>query len=240
MTDWDQSAPAWIAQMGDSGDPTRADVLDAPMIAALPGAGHALDVGCGEGRFCRMMQAAGLTTVGLDLTADLLDAARRRDPQGSYVNGNAETLPFPSAQFDVAVSYLSLIDIPDFRAAITETARVLKPGGRFLIANLHAHATARPRDWGGEGGNWAQDRKFWCIDDMMKERANWASWAGIRIRNYHRPLSAYMTACLDAGFRLTQFTDPSYTGQDPEIADKFNRMPWAFMMVWDKPLEDKQ
>jgi len=235
MTHWDASADAWVAHLGDAGDATRRDVLDAPMVAALPDAGHALDIGCGEGRFCRMMQAAGLTTVGLDPTVALLDTARVRDPDGAYVRGDAAYLPFPDDHFDVVVFYLSLIDIPDMPAAITEAARVLRPGGRLLIANLHAHATARPRDWGGEGGNWAQDRRFWCIDDMMQERGNWASWNGIRILNHHRPLSAYMAAFLNAGLTLRQFTDPPYTGADPEIADKFTRMPWAFLMAWDAP-----
>ena len=237
MSDWDASAAAWLAHLGETGDATRRDVLDAPMVAALPGQGHALDIGCGEGRFCRMMQAAGLTTVGLDPTAALLDTARNRDPGGHYVTGRAEALPFPAASFDVAVFYLTLIDIPDMPAAIAEAARVLRPGGRLLIANLKPWATARPRDWGGTGGNWAQDRRFFAIDDMMTDRANTYAWAGIRIVNHHRPLSAYMTACLDAGLTLTTFTDPPYTGSDPDFADKYHRMPWAYLMVWDKQQE---
>ncbi|MEO0603052.1 MAG: class I SAM-dependent methyltransferase, partial [Myxococcota bacterium] len=44
----------------------------------------ALDIGCGEGRFCRMMQAKGLTTIGIDPTEDLIEAARSRDPAGTY------------------------------------------------------------------------------------------------------------------------------------------------------------
>lgn len=236
-TDWDRSAQAWLAQLGGAGDATRRDVLDAPMVAALPASGHALDIGCGEGRFCRMMQAAGLTTVGLDPTAQLLDAARERDPGGAYVKGRAEHLPFPDAHFDVAVLYLTLIDIADHVAALEQAARVLRPGGQLLIANMHPHATARPRDWDGTGGNWAQDRRFFAIDDMMQPRANWYAWNGIEIQNHHRPLSSYMTACLDAGLRLRQFTDPPYTGDDPDIADKFHRMPWVFMMTWDKPEE---
>lgn len=237
MTDWDTSAAAWIANLGEAGDATRRDILDAPMIAALPAQGHALDIGCGEGRFCRMMQAAGLTSVGLDPTEPLLDAARTRDPGGHYVKATAEALPFPQAHFDLAVFFLTLIDIPDMPAAVAEAARVLKPGGTCLVANITPWATARPRDWGGTGGNWAQDRRYFATDDMMEPRANTYEWAGIHIQNHHRPLSAYMTACLDAGLRLRQFTDPPYTGDDPDIADKFRRMPWAFLMVWDKPQE---
>lgn len=52
---WKASAKAWIADMGEQGDYGRRFVLDAPMIARLRrlNGGRALDIGCGEGRFCR-------------------------------------------------------------------------------------------------------------------------------------------------------------------------------------------
>src|SRR6202022_2698396 len=52
---WAESAAAWIADMGDEGDYGRACVLDRPIMDRVRGRefGVALDVGCGEGRFCR-------------------------------------------------------------------------------------------------------------------------------------------------------------------------------------------
>jgi hypothetical protein len=52
--------------MGEQGDSGRACVLDRPMLERIHGRrfATALDVGCGEGRFCRMLQAAGIPTVG--------------------------------------------------------------------------------------------------------------------------------------------------------------------------------
>ena len=235
---WDFSAPGWLAAMGESGDVTRRYVLDAPMLAALPEVGRALDIGCGEGRFCRMMHARGLATVGAEPTADLLAAAKARDPQGEYIKASAEVLPFRDQSFDVAVFYLTLIDILDFRAAIAEAVRVLRPGGQLLVANLHSHVTARPRNWEGEGSHWVVkngERLHLALDDMMAERAITSAWGDIRIENHHRPLSAYMGAFLDAGLRLTAFEDPPFKGPDGETKDKFNRMPWAFFMAWERP-----
>ena len=97
MTDgWAESAAAWIADMGEEGDFGRRHVLDAPMIERVQARayGWALDVGCGEGRFCRMMQARGISTVGIDLTAAFIEHARSCDPQGDYRIGVAEDLPF--------------------------------------------------------------------------------------------------------------------------------------------------
>src|SRR5690349_19685316 len=134
---WAESAAAWIADMGNSGDFGRACVLDRPMLERIePGRfSTALDVGCGEGRFCRMLAGRGIRTVGIDPTEALVDEARRRDPEGDYRIGRAERLDFPDASFDLVVSYLSLIDIPDLAPAIAEMARVLRPSGSLLIAN---------------------------------------------------------------------------------------------------------
>jgi ubiquinone/menaquinone biosynthesis C-methylase UbiE len=83
----------------------------------------ALDVGCGEGRFCRMLQVAGISTVGIDPTEELLRQARRRDPKGDYRIGRAEALEFPDRSFDLVVSYLTFIDIGDIERAVAEMAR---------------------------------------------------------------------------------------------------------------------
>jgi len=117
---WTSSARAWIADMGDTGDFGRQHVLDGPMTAQLRllSGGRALDVGCGEGRFCRMLRAEGFDPVGLDPTAELLVEARIRDPDGIYLEGRAEALDFPDGHFDLAVTYLTLIDIEGADAAI--------------------------------------------------------------------------------------------------------------------------
>jgi ubiquinone/menaquinone biosynthesis C-methylase UbiE len=125
---WAESAEAWISEIGERGDYGREFVLDAPMMERIKDRGYAdaLDLGCGEGRFCRMLQACGIRTVGVDPTEALIQQARSQDPQGDYRISRAEALEFPDGFFDLVVSYLSLIDIPDLRRAIPEMARVLK------------------------------------------------------------------------------------------------------------------
>ena len=234
---WEASASAWIADMGEAGaDFSRRFVLDAPMLArvALVSPTRALDVGCGEGRFCRMLRARGWDVTGLDPTRALLDEARRRDPDSAYVEGVAEALPFADAAFDLVVSYLSLIDIPDFRAAIAEMARVLAPGGRLLVANLNGFASA------GDGLGWITDetgrRRCFAMDRYLEERASWIEWRGIRILNHHRPLGVYLQAFLGEGLSLAHFDEPAPAPDAPtERADSYRRAPWHCVMEWRKP-----
>src|SRR5262249_8530028 len=156
--------------------------------------------GCGEGRFSRILKSLGIRVVGVDPTRALLERARERDPDGEYLMAQAESLPFSAGAFDLVVSCLSLVDIPDFRTAIAEMARVLKPGGTLLAANLTGLQSA------GMRGGWQHDaegrRTKFAIDDYGREWFEWAEWSGIRIKNWHRPLSAYMQAYLASGLEL--------------------------------------
>jgi SAM-dependent methyltransferase len=230
---WDESAAAWIADMGVRGDYGREFVLDQPMIGRVKGRGfqRALDVGCGEGRFCRMLKELGVKAVGIDPTKALVQHARQQDPEGEYGLGIAEALEFADRSFDLVVSYLTLIDIPDVRAAIAEMSRVLRPGGTLLIANLNSFITAGPptgwvRDASGEP-------RFY-IDRYMEERPEWFAWRGIRVHNWHRPLSTYMSLLLEQRLRLLHFSEPLPVGGHPATLERHRRLPYFVMMEWQK------
>jgi SAM-dependent methyltransferase len=233
---WQDSADAWIADMGDHGDFGRRYVLDPVMLprAMASAPRRALDVGCGEGRFCRMLRQRGIHTVGLDPTPALLARARARDTGGTYVEGTAEHLPFDDGTFDLVVSYLTLIDIPDVVTAIREMARVLAPGGTLLIANLNGFNTAcADRDWVHDAGG---RRLHFPVDQYLEERPMWIEWRGIRIVNHHRPLRTYMKALLDAGLVLTHFDEPEPTADaSPSRAASYRRVPWFMVMEWRQP-----
>ena len=232
---WQASANAWIADMGEHGDFGRRYVLDPVMLprAVAKAPKRALDIGCGEGRFCRMLRRQSVDVVGLDPTPALLAAARARDTKGVYVEAVAERLPFCDASFDLVVSYLSLIDIADINAAIPEMARVLKPGGTALIANLNSFNTA------GADTGWVKDRDgqrlHFPIDNYLDERSMWIEYRGIRVMNHHRPLSTYMNALLTAGLRLVHFDEPAPAADaSPARARQYRRAPWFLVMEWVK------
>lgn len=230
---WDASARAWIDVIGEVGDWGRRYVLDAPMLERVRGRGvrRAVDIGCGEGRFCRMLQAEGIETIGIDPTVALIDEARRRDSQGDYRVARAETLPLDDASVDLAVFYLSLIDIADLDAALDEAKRVLKPGGRLLIANLQSFNTA------AVGQGWSREpdgsRRF-SIDHYLQARPTWIAWQGIRICNHHRPMERYMQALLNRGFALRHFAEPAPVGVEGDKADRYRRAPNFLVMEWTR------
>jgi ubiquinone/menaquinone biosynthesis C-methylase UbiE len=112
----------------------------APRLAELAaiGQGHrVLDVACGTGILARAAaERAGPTgaVVGLDRNDGMLSTARRKAPGIDWRQGRAETLPFEAASFDAVASQFGLMFFDDRGAAIKEMWRVLRPGGRLVLA----------------------------------------------------------------------------------------------------------
>ena len=136
------------------------DALEQQLLFEMLGSvnGKALlDVGCGDGDLALELAKRGAIVTGLDANPAMLTAARRRtEALGTplcFIEGNAERLPLEKATFDFVVAVTLLCFVRDAERAVTEMARVLKPGGRLMIGelgrwNLWA-AQRRIRGWMG-------------------------------------------------------------------------------------------
>jgi SAM-dependent methyltransferase len=140
----------------------------------------------------------------------------------------AERLDFEDQRFDLVVSYLSLIDIAELSTALTEMARVLRPGGSLLVANLTGFTTAG-MVFGGRRPRGA-DKHAGYLD----EHSSQVSWGDVSIRNWHRPLETYMQGCLDAGLGLRHFAEPRPQGGPPEKVRRYLKAPYFLIMEWTK------
>lgn len=205
-TGWESSAEAWIALQGDEGDTSRRLILDPSLeriFADVTGM-RVLDVGCGEGRYCRKLRALGASPVGIDPVETLISRALQLDPDGHYHLGSAERLPFDDASFDIVLSYLTLVDVEDDLAAISEMCRVLKPGGEVVVVTVSNMASTSATWVKDEAGN----RLYRTVDRYMESFAMELSWGGLSIVNFHRPLSRTLTGFFDQGLVLTRFLEP--------------------------------
>ena len=119
---------------------------DLAMAAGLRPGDRVLDVGCGTGYFARMIaESVGPkgSVVGIDAAPEMIAHAAsqsRSAPNASFEVGSAGTLSFADSTFDVVVSSLTMhhLDRADQLPAVGEMRRVLKPGGRLLIAEFQA------------------------------------------------------------------------------------------------------
>jgi SAM-dependent methyltransferase len=92
-----------------------------------------LDAGCGSGLFTHLATRTGAEVVGVDAAQGLLELARLRNPQISFLQEDLETLPFKENNFDVVTGFNSFQYAGSFENALREAKRVLKPGGRLVL-----------------------------------------------------------------------------------------------------------
>jgi ubiquinone/menaquinone biosynthesis C-methylase UbiE len=91
-----------------------------------------VDLGCGSGVFSDLLQHAGFSCVGLDISPRLIAIGRRKYPNVEFVEGDVEHLPFPNASFDAVLLSGLVHHLPDPSRCAAEVYRVLRPGGRFV------------------------------------------------------------------------------------------------------------
>ena len=108
---------------------------------ALPQAGAVLDVGCGTGQLLRAARPCYPTAelVGVDLARQMVATAMAATPSGlriRYVQARAERLPFPDARFDLVFATMALRHWTDPPGGMAEVARVLRPTGMLVLADI--------------------------------------------------------------------------------------------------------
>ena len=183
-----------------------------------------VDLGCGEGRFCRMLCERGVSyTLGIDLCEEMIEGARAQKhfDAEDYLVGNIETLDGVEADsFDIAVSYVSLVDVEDFDGVVASSFRVLKPGGRFIVCNLAPMATAMNKRITDPDGT----RTAFRVDHYLDEGPRVCRIMGLELTNFHRTLSTQINGFLNAGFVLKGVREPFPDKEDlvrfPELTNE--------------------
>lgn len=189
--------------------------IDEPLVKeivdALP-AGVALDAACGTGRHAHSLAERGHRVIGVDSSPDMLDRARARVPQGEFLLGDLRQLPVEDSAVDLVVCALALTHVPALEPVITEFARVLRPGGHLVIADMHPEAVARgsiPSLRGPDG------------------RPG-------RLASYRHSVGDYLRAALPAGLRPLRCEEPGVPASDhsrppepPTAIGPWELWPWC-------------
>jgi SAM-dependent methyltransferase len=204
---WERNASWWQRTFAAGDDPEYEEQI-LPLVARhLGSARRVLDIGCGEGQVARRVAALGAEVVGVDPTASQVREARVRGRGPTYARGRAEALPCRSGAFDAVVLCLALEHVDAFEVAFDEVARVLEPGGRFLLVLCHPFLQA-------PGSGWVDDQAagehYWRIGAYLPEEAETDEVAaGVELRFFHRPLNRYVHAMGRAGLLIDDMEEPS-------------------------------
>ncbi|WP_240641087.1 class I SAM-dependent methyltransferase [Nocardioides ferulae] len=220
--DWDRYADEYQSThgefLGDAGfvwGPEGLTEAVAGVLGPLEGR-DVLEVGSGAGQCSRWIRTQGGRAVGLDLSHRQLQHARRLDLSTGVsvpsVLGTATALPFAAASFDVVFSSFGALQfVSDIDVAVAETARVLRPGGRFAFSITHPTRWMFPDD-PGEAGLVAS-QSYWDRTPYVEvdDATGLVSYV-----EHHRTLGDWVSLLAHAGFVLTDLLEPEW----PEHHDR--------------------
>jgi len=129
-----QIVDAYVAKFGPVTDEVARVLL---ARVAAPGS-QVLDLCCGQGRLTAMLCEAGAQVTGLDFSPEMLALAAKAAPSAKLRQGDAAAMPFEDSSFAAVLCNFGMMHLPDQPAALREIRRVLRPGGRFVMATWAA------------------------------------------------------------------------------------------------------
>lgn len=206
---WEAHAGWWQEHFTDGADPEYTEQI-LPLVARWAvGAHRVCEIGCGEGQVARVVAAAGVPeVVGVDPSSNQLAVAVARGGGPVYLRGGAGSLPLATGSVDAAVVCLVFEHLDDVTVPLREIARVLAPGGRFLLLINHPLLQT-------PGSGWVEDylvdppERYWQLGEYLLPQVVVEEVSrGVHIRFVHRPLGEYLNAAAAAGFVLTHVDEP--------------------------------
>ena len=177
-----------------------------PTIRALAGDVRGLsvlDVGCGPGDHIEWLLDQGASrVVGIDGSSEMVEICHRRFPSIECRRVDlCEKLAFAADRsFNLVMSSLAIHYIRDWSILLTETYRVLGPGGRIVLSTHHPFSPLVMQ---------LVTNYFETV--LVSDRFQIGSRL-MDVRYYHRPLAAVLTPFSEAGFRIARLSEPPYRG----------------------------
>lgn len=179
-----------------------------------------LDIGCGAGPLTEQLLQRGATVSGFDASQAMIDLAQQRlgGQAELQVAALGQQLPYADDSFDDAVASLVFHYLPDWKPALDEVRRVLKPGGRLIMSVNHP--ILYPFNHRGE--DYFQLAKHTDEVAFNGQPAQLTYW--------HRPLDETMMALIRGGFAIERVWEPPYAKDAPaEVVPEALRERDAFL-----------
>jgi SAM-dependent methyltransferase len=157
-----------------------------------------LDAGCGSGPLFEALRGRGAIVTGFDSSTTMVELARQRlgDTAALQVADIGSPLPFPDGTFDDVIASLVLHYLEDWTTPLAELRRVLRPGGRLIMAVNHptVFKLLYPEADYFATVKWSEEYTF------SGQKGTLTYW--------HRPLHAMTDAFTAAGFRTAVISEP--------------------------------
>lgn len=205
---WEDKATWWRDTFAAGDDPEYIEQILPLTREHLGDAKRVLDIGTGEGQVARAAKDNGAEfVIGVDRSTAMLSEAAIRQGGITYLQADVSKLPFAGESFDAVTVSLVLEHVEELAKSISEIARVLKPGGRFLLFINHPLLQTPNSGWIDDH---ILEEQYWRIGPyLVEDKTLEEVEAGVFIPFIHRPLSTYVNLMAGRGLYLTQMVEPA-------------------------------
>jgi SAM-dependent methyltransferase len=149
---YDRVADEYVARIFDElkDKPLDRQLLDR-FANQVRGHGIVCDMGCGPGHIARYLHELGVPVIGVDLSPEMVERARRLNPGIEFSQGNMLSLDVADNAWAGTAAFYSIIHIPRPQVvrALQELRRVMRPGGVLLLAFHVGEQTVHLDEWWG-------------------------------------------------------------------------------------------
>lgn len=232
---WDKNADTWAEHVRKGWDAYR-EFFNNPEFLRFIGnikCKSVLDAGCGEGYNTRILARKGAKIVGIDISKKMIEFARLEEKRESlgvrYELASFTDLSiFEDESFDTVISFMALMDSPDYQNAVKEFFRVLRRNGNLFFSVTHPCFMTK-------GFEWIEDEKGKEIKLTVSDYFNNQPWIDhwkfsqvpnnqdvepFAVPSFSWTLSDYLNTLIRKGFILKKIEEPR---PSQEMCDKH---PW--------------
>lgn len=202
LNEWDNASNEWVESLKINQVRTNILIPETLKILGDIKGKRALDLGCGEGGYSRLIASKGAIVTGVDFSENLINEALKQNHTNEieyYVRDVCFLEGIEDKKFDFIVSAMCLMAVENLEVAMKEAYRVLKPGGEFLISILHPCFGFK--EYFNEGP----------YQEILSEHF------GKPITFWHKTLSNTINCMLNSGFNLRSLYEPQFSNDSSQI-----------------------
>lgn len=183
-TSYDAIAELYAVDYADelSRKPFDRELL-AKFAALTPQGRLVCDMGCGPGHLARYLAELGVDAMGVDVSAAMIDVARRLNPNLRFEQGDMLHLPLPDGSFAGIAAFYSIIHIERQRVteALREFCRVLQSGGHLLLSFHVGEGEVHRGEYTSHGRQTGPKIAFHATLFAIDEMARYLEQAGFKV-----------------------------------------------------------
>ena len=243
---WNKKAVFWDQLHGEEGNQFHRELVS-PAVEVLVGdvkGKRVLDIACGSGQMARRLAALGAEVTAVDFSAALIKMAQKRGtPEGTPIEyrvvdatDEAALLALGENHYDLLVSTMALMDIPDLEPMFRAAYQNLKAEGIFVFATAHPAFFSNNTGYLSEM-NEIDGQAVYTHSLKVTHYLELPPQKGVGAHNepaphyyYHRPLSELLDYGFRNGFVLDALREPGFAKTEPQ-----NVRPLSWTAMWQIP-----